>query len=163
MHEISHRVLPTSLQALFLSLATSRESVCTFCTQLHCTQTLPLALWKLFYILSFAPWKPSIQLHKCRTIRYVSTTTPHVISPFPEEQYSFSTLWGMYVSGDTQKLQVNTVTHSSVANTPMCYSSLCKPILPDATSRLSAAPASYDRGHYLREDSVCRARSPRER
>ena len=27
-------------------------------------------------------------------------------SPFPEGRYDFSTLWGVYVSGDTEKLQV---------------------------------------------------------
>jgi len=39
-------------------------------------------------------------------------------SPFPEGKYSFSTLWGMYVSGDTQRLQVSWHTHSFITSTP---------------------------------------------
>ena len=30
----------------------------------------------------------------------------HTHSPFPEGKYDFSTLWGIYVSGDTEKIRV---------------------------------------------------------
>ena len=42
---------------------------------------------------------------------HVCTSTVSVIfccSPFPDGSYEFSSLWGLYLSGDTDKLQVST-------------------------------------------------------
>lgn len=33
-------------------------------------------------------------------------THTYTHSPFPEGKYDFSTLWGAYMSGDTEKIQV---------------------------------------------------------
>ena len=67
----------------------------------------------------------------------MSVPSHHVASPFPEEPYSFSTLWAMYVSGDTQKLQVSTLSSQLCGQCPTCYS---KPICPSSQMQLRDYP-----------------------